>query len=823
MVEWEDLNEAIDYSSFFSGGRTMDSFVSQSGEDRSSAAAAEAASVVSSPSVNVVSINYYHSSHTIHDSAAESTTNDKATIKEVPLLQTTGYAGDPVIIPTAAKEQTLPSMSLGTSVPTTTTSMTPTLSIPSYPLQIYYNYDSVQVPNTSVALPFAIRNSHPIVTPVTSSSSTCSSQIYTYLVANLHRPDLHSTWGLTISLFSRIYLLISGFNNIQNHNSKGSLFPAFMADLTISPSSFWKKTATTTMEQTSLNHSSDIIKQILNEPRQSAQLAVGDCIVEIAGRKISEFQNLEEITRFLKFYPGTCLQLLLYRVHPKQSQQHSSTLSYADDEIATVQNAHQRLHQQYQQQRQLSGTLPPRALFSSHHMHQQKQLQQQQPLSYQGYSKQPNAIPPPQNKLFRNVVTKKLGIPYDDDYDWHRRIYGVDPDASSFETVFLPPIADYASWLQQRKAMWRQSYRIYEIKESWIEEEPELPKSTRCKPDGKSTGYNDRESCNVALDFWTRQGFENFHSWLHARKTAWKHDKYSWHRRKRQRLEQDREEIVHLGPDPFQTWLRVRKNQWRIARRKRQRERLRQQQMQFQSYFPCSRSTACKSDNNDRLVMDDDDDGNSTNNTAKYAQPLQDILVIDEILEEQEREREEREKKQPLDLHALLDINQGCPDDVVSQVFGFLDPLEHGKMLAIDRNTRKALMQRERLWQLLCPSRWKLPRRPRKPWHELYRVHLRIETEQKRKLWDDLLSRASNVLEKGDQLQSIEKMVTESEREYGFDINYTSGVVCERNSILNLAVIHQRHSKSPLWVEFGSLAIRNSSLLFSSRGCAISG
>jgi hypothetical protein len=49
---------------------------------------------------------------------------------------------------------------------------------------------------------------------------------------------------------------------------------------------------------------------------------------------------------------------------------------------------------------------------------------------------------------------------------------------------------------------------------------------------------------------------------------------------------------------------------------------------------------------------------------------LQDISVIDEILEEQERVREEREKKQPLDLYALLDINQGCPDNLVSQVLG---------------------------------------------------------------------------------------------------------------------------------------------------------
>jgi hypothetical protein len=785
-----------------------------------------------SVSSSFVSINYYHSSHTIHVAPIATDNNDATMNKKT--KQTTGYAGDPIILPMAeadanatANAQILVSEnSRMMIVPTTATTVTPTIPISlKPPPQIYYNYGKVHAPNsTNVALPFALRNSHPIVTPVTLSSSSSSSssspsslQKYTYVVANVQRPDIHSSWGLTISLFSGIYLLISEFNNIPNNNTDGvSSFHAFMADLTISPSIFWKKSTASTNENTSWTNGSDMIRQILDIPHRSCRLAVGDCILAIAGQKVADFENLEEITHFLKFYPGTCLQLLLYRVHPKHPQPHTSpTLLFsADEEIVTVQNAHQRVYQQYQQKRRISCTLPPRALFLSHHAQHQQQHQQSQPQHpYRGHTKQPYAIPPPQNKLFRNVVTNQLGIPYDDDYDWHRRIYGVDPDSSSFETVFLPPITDFASWLQKRKAMWRQSYRVYEIKESWIEEEPEEQKSTRTKLNGENAaGSNQRENCNVALDFWTPQGFGHFYAWLHARKTAWKHDKYSWHRRKRQRLEQDREEIVHLGQDPFQTWLRVRKNQWRIARRKRQREQLRrqqqqQQQLQFQSLFPFSSPAVCNSDNNGSpCSVIDDNAGTGAINTAKITQPLKDVLVIDEILEEQERAREEREKKQPLDLYALLDINQGCPDDVVSQVFGYLDPLEHGKMLTIDRNSRKALMQRDRLWQLLCPSRWKLPRRPRKPWHELYRLHLRIETEQKRKLWDDLLSRASNILEKGDQLQSIEKMVAEAEREYGFDVNYTSGVVCERNSMLNLAVIHQRHSKSPVWVVFGSNA-----------------
>lgn len=42
-------------------------------------------------------------------------------------------------------------------------------------------------------------------------------------------------------------------------------------------------------------------------------------------------------------------------------------------------------------------------------------------------------------------------------------------------------------------------------------------------------------------------------------------------------------------------------------------------------------------------------------------------------------------------------------------------------------------------------------------------------------------------------LQKIEKLVQKGEEDFGFNVNYVSPVVCERNSILNLAVIHQRH------------------------------
>lgn len=75
----------------------------------------------------------------------------------------------------------------------------------------------------------------------------------------------------------------------------------------------------------------------------------------------------------------------------------------------------------------------------------------------------------------------------------------------------------------------------------------------------------------------------------------------------------------------------------------------------------------------------------------------------------------------------------------------------------------------------------------------VYFFHLKIDVEQASKQSDELLSRAANILLKGDQVQAIEKMVLRAETKWEhFDINYSSGVVCERNSLLNLAVIHQR-------------------------------
>ena len=127
----------------------------------------------------------------------------------------------------------------------------------------------------------------------------------------------------------------------------------------------------------------------------------------------------------------------------------------------------------------------------------------------------------------------------------------------------------------------------------------------------------------------------------------------------------------------------------------------------------------------------------------------------------------------------------------------------------------------------MCPTNWTLPRRPRKPWHELYFGKLKRETLENQKRWDGILLQCASELEKGDHLNKIGALSflavwveaskqanqsifvffecltkyrfcvslcleTEKLVKKGLHVNYCSSVVCERNSLLNLAVIDGR-------------------------------
>jgi hypothetical protein len=168
------------------------------------------------------------------------------------------------------------------------------------------------------------------------------------------------------------------------------------------------------------------------------------------------------------------------------------------------------------------------------------------------------------------------------------------------------------------------------------------------------------------------------------------------------------------------------------------------------------------------------------------------MVIIDAVLEEQERRSKALQERPPLDISFLFDAKHGAPDDVVAHCLKFLHCSEHGKLLCVNWATSTAMKDRDGVWRQLCPTHWIQPRRPRKQWHEFYVTKIREEEEASKKWTDGFLNKANDILSKADHLNKVEKLVVQGDKQLGFDINYTSGVVCERNSLLNLAVIYSR-------------------------------
>ena len=197
------------------------------------------------------------------------------------------------------------------------------------------------------------------------------------------------------------------------------------------------------------------------------------------------------------------------------------------------------------------------------------------------------------------------------------------------------------------------------------------------------------------------------------------------------------EEIVHLPSLPtrseFSHWLHIRKKQWAVLRRRRQRQRQEQTNLWLSNSMATVQDSAESGKHNAKLATA------STSETTQKSVPLEDIpsrhnwrrppllaslsndvALIDELLEEQERQIRARAQRPPIDITFLFDSSMGAPDDVVVHIFQFLASFEHPKLLHIAKSLSKFLKQREDVWRQLCPAHWVLPRRPRKPWHELY-------------------------------------------------------------------------------------------------------
>jgi len=83
----------------------------------------------------------------------------------------------------------------------------------------------------------------------------------------------------------------------------------------------------------------------------------------------------------------------------------------------------------------------------------------------------------------------------------------------------------------------------------------------------------------------------------------------------------------------------------------------------------------------------------------------------------------------------------------------------------------------------------------------MYITKIRAEEEASRKRSDDLLIKANIIIQKGDQLNKLEKLVEKATKDFEFSVNYISGVVLERNALLNMAVIDRRHKITKWLIE----------------------
>jgi hypothetical protein len=522
------------------------------------------------------------------------------------------------------------------------------------------------------------------------------------------------------------------------------------------------------VDRTLMHHYTVLASYDSNEPRplvfhqgqhcSVAGLRPGDIILTINGRPIATFSSFLKITEHLK----NSSYLWMTAMRASDLPQHISANTKPKLSYWAAEETYRLLRPQLLQ---LMRQVPvnPFSMREDVSFQIRKSTTSTQPA--QPASKQTALMPVLfSNTLFRDDSGNPL--PYDDDLEFH-------PDDGSRVKDFVVPIDCFPSWLEARKTVWRQRWTVRELDEVVHDVEDDSPTT-------------------VPHDFWSHQGFSSFEQWQSSRIAGWK-GLYSWNQRKRKRIEEDAEEIVHFpcADDAdhemhLLDWLRVRKNQWKILRRKHQR---RLEQTTHGTALVDRRAPSevngCQSQESNTVTT------RSPPNPAVRRQTTGDMLLIDSLLEEQESKRQANLKT--FDLAFVFDAKLGAPDDVIAHCLRYLPPSEHGKLLCINSTTNTAIKDRDEMWRQLCPTHWTLPRRPRKRWHDLYLSKIRQEADVSRKRSEDLLSTIANVLFKGDHIQKVEKLVTDGEQKFAFDVNYVSGVVCERNSILNLAVIHGRH------------------------------
>jgi hypothetical protein len=354
--------------------------------------------------------------------------------------------------------------------------------------------------------------------------------------------------------------------------------------------------------------------------------------------------------------------------------------------------------------------------------------------------------------------------------------------------------ATFSAWHEASKSKWVQSY-------SW-------------NKDKINIDDEDGESNAVVHDFWlVNDKYDSFHSWHATSKAKWARS-YSWHKTRRDDFQMKCEKEVHFPTVTtaatlvdahtssntlvkFENWLGVRKNQWRVERRKRQRL-LRAVDTTTPHTTTITNSSSTISvnvNNNSKMQL-----------TTSFGVNIND-MYIDDMLQDQEHHASldgrasNSSYHQPIDISWIFDSQLGAPDDVIANLMTYLNPCDHGSLLCLSSTTNTLFKQRNDMWRTLFPSHWIVPRRPRQSWCTMYITKIRAEELITRKRSETILLKANIIIDKGDQLHKLEKLICKAIKDFDFSINYTSGVVLECNSILNLSVIARRHKITKWLIE----------------------
>lgn len=401
-------------------------------------------------------------------------------------------------------------------------------------------------------------------------------------------------------------------------------------------------------------------------------LQLGDAILSINGVSVSSFDSIVSVANYIR---NSCTEKMMI-----VALRHHAVWKAGFDEISrntkVVSNITQaKTTEQKQQQQHLQQMIKANAAKEKKERVKRVIREEWSRIQRQNYaktvkrkldyseqnkgSKRPKLNPLVFHQLYAMADIRQLPNPafkdsngnpvaYCDNNDYH-------PDDGKRLRLFVSKDVkrSFNDWLKVRKATWRSTRRHIYI------------------PEGNNDIALRDEPTSVPHDFWLSSGYESFDQWLSASKAKWRRS-YSWHKDKKMKLQQTlTEKEVHFPSttsyvpeheqlDQFNDWLGVRKQQWRINRRKRQLER--------------DHPT-----NNDTLST------THTSFNGKGSSPVKshhsfarlsstnDTMIIDEILEDQQRqEKEQAIDHAPLDITWIFDSDMGAPDDVVFLLMRFL-------------------------------------------------------------------------------------------------------------------------------------------------------